>query len=74
MGAAVRSRDGIPDLATEDLRPSFNVLAFYRPPIAHVRSGSVNLAMPLRAILYTALALVYTPSAKGGTMDTMQAA
>ena len=34
---STRSREGVPDLATGDLRPSSNVMARYRPPIARTR-------------------------------------
>ena len=34
---STRSRKGVPDLATGDLRPSSSVMARYRPPIARTR-------------------------------------
>lgn len=34
---STRSREGLPDLATGNLRPSSSVMARYRPPIARTR-------------------------------------
>ena len=34
---STRTREGLPDLATGDLRPSSSVMARYRPPIARTR-------------------------------------
>jgi hypothetical protein len=43
-----RSREGVPDLATGDLRPPGSMMPPYRASIVRMRPVSVNLAMPRR--------------------------